>query len=135
MIAFKEDINEQKAQIANAIASSIDNFPTLLSGWSKAKSCDEGGLNYKQYGKMLLLFGNPGTLAMRAMDVEEATIRTINGYENFYMDHAVCEMQVQLTYEYRPIFFSFVTLLRNTKENERIIDHATYSYFRGKEGV
>ena len=30
MIAFKEDINEQKAQIANAIASSIDNF--LMAG-------------------------------------------------------------------------------------------------------
>ena len=48
--------------------STIDNFPTLLSGWSKAKSCDAGGLDYKQYITSLLLFESGKTMAMRAMD-------------------------------------------------------------------
>ncbi len=115
--------------------STIENFPTLLSGWSKARSCEAGGLNYMQYGASLLLFENGKKLAMRAMDAQEATIRAVDGYELFRMDHVVCEMQIQATYEYRPVFTVFVSMLRNASGNQRIMDDATYSYFRGKEDV
>lgn len=115
--------------------STIENFPTLLSGWSKAKSCEAGGLNYKQYGASLLLFESGNTLAMRAMDVEEATIRMIDGYESFRMDHVVCEMGVQATYEYHPVFMVFVTMIRDSRDADRIMYYTNYSYFKGKEDV
>lgn len=115
--------------------STIENFPTLLSGWSKARSCDVGGLNYMQYGASLLLFESGKTLAMRAMDAQEATVRTVDGYDKFRMDHVVCEMQVQAAYEYHPVFTAFVSMLKNAPSYQRIMDDATYSYFRGKEDV
>ena len=115
--------------------STIDNFPTLLSGWSKAKSCDAGGLDYKQYITSLLLFESGKTMAMRAMDVEEATVRTIEGYQSFRMDHAVCEMEIQETYEWQPIFMMFVPMVTDAKDVYRLIECAHYSYFRGKEDV
>ena len=115
--------------------STIDNFPTLLSGWSKAKSCDAGGLDYKQYITSLLLFESGKTMAMRAMDVEEATVRTIEGYQSFRMDHAVCEMEIQETYEWKPIFMMFVPMVTDVKDVYRLIECAHYSYFRGKEDV
>ena len=115
--------------------STIDNFPTLLSGWSKAKSCDAGGLDYKQYITSLLLFESGKTMAMRAMDVEEATVRTIEGYQSFRMDHAVCEMEIQETYEWKPIFMMFVPMVTDAKDVYRFIECAHYSYFRGKEDV
>ena len=115
--------------------STIENFPTLLSGWSKARSSDVGGMNYMQYGASMLLFENEKTLAMRAMDAQEATVRTVDGYDKFRMDHVVCEMQVQATYEYHPVFTVFVSMLKNAPSYQRIMDDATYSYFRGKEDV
>lgn len=115
--------------------STIENFPTLLSGWSKAKSCDTGGLDYMQYGVSLLLFESGKTLAMRAMDVQEATVRTVDGYNSFCMDHIVCEMKIQVTYEYRPVFTMFVSMLGNDGALRRIIRNARYSYFEGKEDV
>ena len=115
--------------------STVDNFSTLLSGWSKAKSCDAGGLDYKQYLTSLLLFESGKTLAMRALDVEEATVRTIEDYQSFRMDHVVCEMEIQETYEWKPIFMMFVSLVRDAEDAYRFIDRAHYSYFRGKEDV
>lgn len=115
--------------------STIENFPSLLSGWSKAKSCEAGGLNYMQYAEILLLFEAEKQIAMRAMDLQEATVRSIEGYENFYMDHVACVMEIQVTYVYKPFFLTFVSLVKNQESACRIIDKARYSYFEGKEGV
>lgn len=121
---------------SNAIwTSTIDNFSTILSGWSKAKSCETGGLSYKQYGMALLLFVNDSTLVMRAMDVEEATIRAVEGYSAFRMDHVVCEMSIQAAYEYRSVFMLFVSMVKDATDTNRVIDSARYRYFKGKEGV
>ena len=46
MVAFKEDITEEKAQVANAIASSIDNF--LMSGNYKDMPYSLGTYNWIQ---------------------------------------------------------------------------------------
>lgn len=72
---------------------------------------------------------------MRALDVEEATVRTIEDYQSFRMDHVVCEMEIQETYEWKPIFMMFVSLVRDAEDAYRFIDRAHYSYFRGKEDV
>jgi hypothetical protein len=70
---------------------------------------------------------------MRAMDVEEAAIRLEEGYEDFKMDHVVCETQLDVTYEYKPLFMSFVYLLDSKPDMFLIKRTAGYSYLSGKE--
>jgi hypothetical protein len=70
---------------------------------------------------------------MRAMDVMEATIRLCEGYEDFRMDNVVCEAQLNVTYEYKPLFMSFVYLLDSKPDMFLINRTADYSYLSGKE--
>lgn len=114
--------------------SNVHDLPVLLSGWSVAKNCS-AGLDYSQYLSILLLTHNGERLAMRAMDVEEATVCKSPGYENFRMDHVLCESGISATYEYSPVFLGFVSLLKNKNGCIRIQNTAVYSYREGKEGV
>ena len=84
---------------------------------------------------ILLLFHKGNTLAMRTMDVEEAYVQTQEGYENFQMDHVLCETELTATYEFQPVFLGFVSILENFSNGFRIQNHSGYSYFHGKEGM
>ena len=44
---------------------------------------------------------------MRTMDVEEAYVQTQEGYENFQMDHVLCETDYY-TYEFKPVFLASI---------------------------
>lgn len=112
--------------------SNVHMLPELLSGWTVAKDCPQG-LDYAQYLSILLLFKSGTTLSMRAMDVQEASVRLQAGYENFQMDHVLCETQLTATYEFHPVFLGFVTLLEKGVDGFRIQNQTSYSYFRGKE--
>lgn len=114
--------------------SNVHDLPALLSGWSVAKNCS-AGLNYSQYLSLLLMFHSGDKLAMRAMDVEEATVKKNAGYETFQMDHVLCESGICATYEYSPVFLGFVSLLESEKDCFRIQNMTTYSYRQGKEGA
>jgi hypothetical protein len=114
--------------------SNVNSMPALLSGWSTAKSSDSG-LTYRQYLGMLLFFHSGDTLAMRTMDVEEATVKLEAGYESFKMDHVVCETQMDVTYDYNTLFMSFVYLLDKKPDLFRIQMTTSYSYRSGKEGT
>jgi hypothetical protein len=69
------------------------------------------------------------------MDVEEATVQREAGYADFQMDHVVCETKLTATYEYKPLFMSFVSLLREKTDMFRIQRTTSYSYRSGKEGA
>ena len=114
--------------------ANVHAIPELLAGWSVAKDC-KNGLDYGQYAAILLLFYNTDTLAMRAMDVQEAYVQKQEGYENFQMDHTLCETELTAIYEFRPVFLGFVALLEKRTDWFRIQNHGTYSYFQGKEGT
>ena len=114
--------------------SNVHMIPELLSGWSVANDCSQG-LDYGQYAAILLLFHKGNTLAMRTMDVEEAYVQTQEGYENFQMDHVLCETELTATYEFQPVFLGFVSILENFSNGFRIQNHSGYSYFHGKEGM
>lgn len=114
--------------------SNVHMIPELLSDWSVAKDCSQG-LDYGQYAAILLLFHKGNTLAMRTMDVEEAYVQTQEGYENFQMDHVLCETELTATYEFQPVFLGFVSILENFSNGFRIQNHSGYSYFHGKEGM
>jgi hypothetical protein len=114
--------------------ANVNELPTLLSGWSQAKSSAQG-LDYSGYLGILLLSKSGGTLAMRTMDVEEATVQREAGYADFQMDHVVCETKLTATYEYKPLFMSFVSLLHEKTGIFRIQRTTSYSYRSGKEGA
>lgn len=107
--------------------SDLDVIPELLAGFAKAKS-SPGGKHYRDYLSLLLFFHSAEKLAMRAMDVQEAAIRRISGYENFRMDCVICEAEVCGTYSYVPIFAGFVTILDERSDRLCIQREAKYSY-------
>ena len=107
--------------------SDLDVIPELLAGFAKAKS-SPGGKHYRDYLSLLLFFHSAEKLAMRAMDVQEAAIRRISGYENFRMDCVICEAEVCGTYSYVPIFAGFVTILDERSDRLCIQRDAKYSY-------
>ena len=107
--------------------SDLDAIPTLLSGWCTAKSTKTGS-SYEDYLGMLLFFHRAETLSKRAMDVQEATIRRVEGYEGFRMDCLICETKVNVTYEYVPVFWGYVTLVEAKPERIRIQRTSQYSY-------
>lgn len=114
--------------------SNVHDLPALLSGWSQAKHCQHG-IAYSDYLGILLQFHSGDKLAMRGMDVEEATVCKNSGYENFRMDHLICETSVCATYEYSPIFLGFVSLLGRKVDCFRIQNNSSYSYRKGKGDV
>jgi hypothetical protein len=114
--------------------SNVNQMPTLLSGWSEAKSSAQG-MSYRDYVGVLLQFHSANALAMRAMDAQEATVQREEGYTSFRMDHAVVETQLIATYEYDPLFMGFVNLLKSKPDMLRMQRTASYSYRSGKEGT
>lgn len=100
----------------------------LLSGNTKAKSSDMG-IGYKSYLGVLLFTKSKSTMAYRAMDVQEATVRMTEGYGSFRMDNCICEINADITYKYHGLFLCFVNLL-NGADNEFLIKNkAQYSYY------
>lgn len=100
---------------------------TMLTGKAKAKSCSTG-VSYKNYLGMLLFFKSEKAMAYRAMDVQEATVRQTQGYENFRMDNSICEMSIDVTYKYHGLFLCFVNLLEGADNEFSIKNKARYSY-------
>ena len=60
--------------------------------------------------------------------VQEATIRRVEGYEGFRMDCLICETKVNVTYEYVPVFWGYVTLVEAKPERIGIQRTSQYSY-------
>lgn len=77
----------------------IGDISTVTSGYAMAK---EGamGLTYEDYLGILLLFQEEKTLALRAMDVQEAAIRKKYELDDFRMDQLLTRAEVRISYEY-----------------------------------
>ncbi|MCM1105415.1 MAG: DUF5702 domain-containing protein [Blautia sp.] len=111
--------------------SDLHAIPALLTGFSQAKSSPQGK-SYKDYLSLLLFFHSEETLAMRAMDVQEAAVRQNAGYEGFRMDCVVCEAEVRAAYSYVPVFLGFVTLLGEEAQTFCIRRTSRYSYLENR---
>lgn len=90
----------------------------------------ERGLSYKDYLGILLLFQSEKDLAMRGMDVQELAIRRNDGQENFRMDELMIGAQVDMTYTYKPVFFSFSNVEINDLKDWKIKTTTSYGYDR-----
>jgi hypothetical protein len=139
-----------------AFAESILDVRTLLSGgkiaviksdsqWTtdllhlgnsfgtfeKAVNCSNG-LSYHQYLGFLLTV-NVKKSAYRAMDLQEAAIRGMEGYGEFFMDNMVTDAKLSVDYCYRSIFFGMEELTDRMQRKFDISAQARMSY--RKEGA
>lgn len=110
---------------ASEWTSDIYNLPAALSASGKAKSCSHG-LDYMDYVGALLLFEKTSVLSYRAMDVQEAFVRQIEGYSDFRMDHMILEAEMTMTYQYHSIFPGMAVF--TGWEYPPISCHTGYSY-------
>lgn len=86
------------------------------------------GLSYEQYLGILLLFRQETQNAMRAMDIQEITIRNKDNLSNFKMDTLLIETRISLEYDYHPIFVLFQADELYSPWKSYIKTKAEYSY-------
>ena len=48
-------------------------------------------------------------MAYRSMDIEEATIRSVAGYDNFRMDNVISGLNISFDYSYNPVFYNYTS--------------------------
>ena len=114
---------------SNTWTSDLEHIADLLKGQGKAISSDSG-LSYKGYLGLLLFTKSSNTLAMKAMDVQEAAIQKKEHYSSFQMDHAICSLSITVGYSYQPIFLSFVNLIQTGQKDYSITSKSSYSYLK-----
>lgn len=101
---------------------------TLTSDFAMAKESPLG-LYYEDYLGIFLFFEKSETLAMRAMNLQEATIRENTSNPNFRMDTLVTEAKVDVEYSYSRVF-PFLPVIRAQKKWEcRVLGSAKYGYY------
>ena len=88
----------------------------------------EDGLTYKEYLGILLMFHSKKECAMRSMDIQEMQIRSMEGKEDFRMDDLLLNVEIEVGYRYKPVFFSFSILERKEWGNKEIWTEARYGY-------
>lgn len=81
----------------------LSQIGELAEGTYTAKE-SEMGLSYGDYLGILLLMTPKDKISMRAMDMQELTIRSISGNSEFCMDHLMVQAQATMNYHYKPIF-------------------------------
>lgn len=101
--------------------SNISEISELLSGNAKAKS-DTKGINYQDILGTLLMLKGVKSMAYRCMDIQEMTVRMVEGYEDFRMDNVISCMKISFNYEYVPVFFGI--------ENREITQNVRYAYYK-----
>lgn len=100
--------------------SKLSNIASLLSGEAKAKAVTDG-MSYKDFIGTLLLLKGVKSMAYRAMDIQEATIKMADGYENFCMDNVISRINILFNYSYNHVFYDY-------KPVGQISRSADYSY-------
>jgi hypothetical protein len=103
----------------------LSELGNLAKGNQTAKE-SEVGLSYVNYLGILLLMTKDNTLSMRAMDVQEATIRSISGEKDFRMDGLMIEAEARMSYYYKPIFQMFSSLPLDWEQ--KIVHNIKYQY-------
>lgn len=83
----------------------IEDIGSISKDFAVAKESSVG-ISYEGYLGILLLFQENNTLAMHAMDVQEAAVRKGCDYSGFQMDGLVVWADVEICYTYMPLFLS-----------------------------
>lgn len=86
------------------------------------------GLSYLSYLSILLLFQDDKVLAMRAMDIQELTLRRNNPDAELYMDDLLIHACADVTYRYGSIFMSIGTTDAYADWDYLVRTQASYHY-------
>ena len=89
--------------------SDLYNFATCMDTSYTAKS-SETGMNYEDYLLAFLVVESSKDESMRALDMIETSMNGLQDYSNLRMDHLICDMNMTVSYEADPMFFSLITL-------------------------
>lgn len=83
--------------------SDIYEFPAYFDSRVKARE-SAGGVTYDMYLMALLLLADSEEIAIRAMDLMEASIRQEPDYGACCVDHMICGLKMYYAYEASPYF-------------------------------
>lgn len=111
----------------------LENLGEITKGFAMAKECN-WGLSYENYLSILLLFEDSTNLAMRTMNLQEATIRNVYQDMSFRMDALVVQAEITVSYTYSPVFPFLQTLGANRQWEYEITGTQPYGYYR-KAGI
>lgn len=106
----------------------LENIELVTQNFLMAKE-SEWGLGYENYLGILLLFMEKQQLALRTMNVQEATIRKDTGNTDFGIDGLLVDAELQIAYVYQPVF-PFLKVIDAEKRWEyKIWTKVDYGYY------
>ena len=106
----------------------LENMGEIVNGFAMAKEHTHG-LSYELYMGILLFFEKEETLAMRAMNLQEATIRQKYQEASFRMDTLVTQAKVSISYSYQPVFPFLRVLDAQDRWEYKVFTNENYGYY------
>ena len=89
-------------------------------------------MKYEDYLKAILFGVSDEKLSFRAMDLQEQTIRGMEGYENFRMDNLVCAVELTKDFEAEFMFLPLVEVVKGKAKGCKFSCKETYSFLEKK---
>ena len=108
--------------------TNLENMVALMSEFAMAKE-SAYGVTYQDYLGILLLFEQEQKLAMRAMSLQEETIRKVYGDRNFRLDRMITQAEASIVYRYTLVFPFLQVVKVKDKFGKYIIGKANYGYY------
>ena len=108
--------------------SELEHLNEITNGYPKAIT-STWGLNYEDYLRVLLLMQTQQKVAMRAMNIQEATVRDVYSDSSFRMDALIVDAEATITYSYRPIFPFLEVIHAEERWEYRIMGTKKYGYY------
>ncbi|MDO4522691.1 MAG: DUF5702 domain-containing protein [Eubacteriales bacterium] len=83
---------------------SLSSIPELLDILYSAGGSGDHGVSYSGYLQMLFTLGKKSAYPMRALDMAEGVLKSMEGMESFRADHAVCKISATSDFSIPPMF-------------------------------
>lgn len=137
--AYAESILDVRTLMAGGRIAPIKSAETWTSDFVHISQCissdckaieSKSGMCYSDFVNLLLYTGNSGKMAMRALDVMEASMRSMEGYQNFMADHMIVELDMCVEYDYSQNFLSPVVFYDWSGSRFRFQATGSYSYLK-----
>ena len=75
---------------------SLNNLAKITEVLKAGSNSEQSGLTYKEYLRLFVMLGKQEKRIERTMDVVEATMRSMEGKQNFYLDQCIGHMTMYL---------------------------------------
>ncbi len=106
--------------------SDLLHLGRVFSSFGTATNC-QNGLSYQRYLGFLLMMQTQ-KVSYRSMNIQEHVIRSMEGFEDFCMDHLVVDAEIAMNYSSHTIFTGMELITRNKKRAFTIPVQQSFSY-------